>query len=527
MRKRKRWNSDENHIRQKYNSLILVFAVFFVFLLVQHHFVALYFDDWQYLSLSYHYRIEGVSGFDFTFTQLIEFLKGHYMLWGGRILNFGIYIGLSRISIVLYKCLQVIVLTGIFVLIYKMVFLTRRAGNKVILAVITCSLYGLLQIEALRSGVYWFTASVLYVLPMFPFLLLLYRCMCVQNNKPGEKDSKKAWVFDGILAFLACFSQEQISIATVVMILFFSICERVKNKHFSNRKIVTFLAGMAGFLLLYLAPGNRVRLGADAQIPLPEKLLRGAENFVMLFFSHGFALFGILLFAVTAFGALWMIRKRQGIRLLHMLYIFCTIVYAFMCIRSKGYIAIYAEAYGVELVYIVIFGFPYLGFMLYELIQYFVCRGRTQLIPIIFAAIVTCAPCAYAPYLAERMFIPAMFLFMIIAGNIMLDMLEEKGILLYIGGVFCFCVIVIGYINMGYVMRGYGKNYAVFQRNEKVMKDYDVHSESELELMKNYDDIFAALMPYQNADYQKNIEDGMKKYYGISPDVTIRWIEYQ
>ena len=58
--------------------VLLVFAVFLWYLLAQYSSVYIYYDDYGYLSLSYGYRVQGVTGLGYTPAQMLEFVQGHY-----------------------------------------------------------------------------------------------------------------------------------------------------------------------------------------------------------------------------------------------------------------------------------------------------------------------------------------------------------------------------------------------------------------------------------------------------------------
>ena len=99
----------------------IIFLIFFLIVLIQHQFMYIYHDDYGYASLSYAYNVENVEGHDVNLEQIVEFLKGHYEVWGGRILTFFYEIILLTNGLWLYRLVQSIVITLIFFLIYKIV----------------------------------------------------------------------------------------------------------------------------------------------------------------------------------------------------------------------------------------------------------------------------------------------------------------------------------------------------------------------------------------------------------------------
>ena len=106
----------------KENKFIFIcFLTFFAFVMFQHSFLWMYHDDYGYASLSYAYNVQSVVGHSFNFKQLIEFLYGHYMTWGGRILYLGIECFILSKSLIAFRILQSIVITFIFFYIYKII----------------------------------------------------------------------------------------------------------------------------------------------------------------------------------------------------------------------------------------------------------------------------------------------------------------------------------------------------------------------------------------------------------------------
>ena len=64
-------------------TLVLIYVV------IQHAFVWMYFDDYGYASITYlGDQFNATGGTDFSFLDILGFLKYHYLHWGGRIVGF-------------------------------------------------------------------------------------------------------------------------------------------------------------------------------------------------------------------------------------------------------------------------------------------------------------------------------------------------------------------------------------------------------------------------------------------------------
>ena len=64
--------------------VLLVFAIFFIILLVLHHFMWMYYDDYGYASLSYLGEQSWTVGPEADSGDVAQFLWYHYMNWAGR-----------------------------------------------------------------------------------------------------------------------------------------------------------------------------------------------------------------------------------------------------------------------------------------------------------------------------------------------------------------------------------------------------------------------------------------------------------
>mgnify|MGYP000246580453 FL=1 len=99
---------------------IAVFAVFYLFLLMQFGKVFIYYDDYGYLSLSYGTNIP-VAGSDYGFSDLLAFIKGHYVNSNGRLLYMFLYCFVHMIGGI--RGVQVFMATAVLAVLV-MIFLT-------------------------------------------------------------------------------------------------------------------------------------------------------------------------------------------------------------------------------------------------------------------------------------------------------------------------------------------------------------------------------------------------------------------
>ena len=169
-----------------------IISMFFIMFLLYYFLcdvITMYFDDYGNASLSYAYNVPNVNGTNYTISQLLEWAKNIYNHFGGRIFYAIMFIiPLLKHGISNYMLVQSVVLTGIVFFIYKIInYYSKENKYKNIVPVIIFTLYNLIDMAYLRHGIYWASASVLYVWPLLPFFSLLYlyikTCDKVRENK--------------------------------------------------------------------------------------------------------------------------------------------------------------------------------------------------------------------------------------------------------------------------------------------------------------------------------------------------------
>lgn len=143
----------------------------------------IYYDDYGYYSLTY--GAVGHRGDIYSLSELISFLKNHYMHVNGRILYFFIWLLLYEFGkLKLVQFAAALSVSGIIFLIWKIIISNHRA-EPISAMFLICDCYWLIGITMHRQGTYWFAAFWNYVLPLLPFLLfcLLYFQKYIQQKQ--------------------------------------------------------------------------------------------------------------------------------------------------------------------------------------------------------------------------------------------------------------------------------------------------------------------------------------------------------
>lgn len=142
--------------------MILTSGIIVLLILLQHHYVTMYFDDYGYASLSYA-GFENHAGMSCGLDEIIQFLKAHFLNWGGRVLYFFFEIIIFRLGgLPLMQAVQAVIIVLIGIISGKIVSFTTKSSPYKCIA-LELVMYGMIHINTLRDGVYWYSASVLYV----------------------------------------------------------------------------------------------------------------------------------------------------------------------------------------------------------------------------------------------------------------------------------------------------------------------------------------------------------------------------
>lgn len=200
-----------------------VSILFAVLIFIQHQYIFMYQDDYGYASLTYGIT-ENKVGMSYSLVDIFKYLVWHYFNWGGRVLYFFFEITIFRIGgLKLMQLVQSIIIVLICIISGKIIANLKKTDSNTSI-MLTLVFFGLFHQLTLMDGVYWYSASILYVWPLLPFFRSIYLFTIL--------DEKENWFNKCmfiLLIFFAVFSQEQIAVFVfmwIICILFF----KKKNK---------------------------------------------------------------------------------------------------------------------------------------------------------------------------------------------------------------------------------------------------------------------------------------------------------
>lgn len=268
----------------KHKNRFIILSAFILTLfvvLLQYANVFFYHDDFAYLTLSYRNLANfDIQGTNYGLMEILHFLYAHYLNHGGRVLYFFFEIVIAKNGIWFWRIFQSIIVSILLLIMYGKSGKWRIAN---ILLVI--SLFFALPLPQMADGMYWMTASSIYVVPMVPFFLSCIEFFKVCFNLSRRQMSNRMLY---LVLFLATFSQEQISCAAI---FFVSIC--ATGYFISNRKLKDssehfkivrngLVISYVGFFCVIFAPGNFVRVSQNSSSNLFIDRIATAMHYINL-----------------------------------------------------------------------------------------------------------------------------------------------------------------------------------------------------------------------------------------------------
>lgn len=476
---------------------LAVFAAFYVFLLMQFGNVFIYYDDYGYLSLSYGTNID-VAGAEYSFSELLAFMKGHYFNSNGRLLYMFLYCFVHMLGGI--RGVQVFMATAVLAVVMLLFFIVKqmlegrleaaeeekrscREEDEVYgtlgpvalaaLAAFLCLLYGTLGIMVQRMGTYWYAASFIYVVPAITFLvfaLYFYRTVFLPK---GEKMGVLRMCLCAVLGFLAAWSQEQWFVTTVSFVI---ICLGIKlwrDRKLELYEILTFLVCGAGGLIIILSPAVSARMNSAgnaefASLSLFGKLGRNIPLLMNLFFSGENIRYLMFFFPMMIFMGCMAAAKERKLLPLHLGFSAVSAsVFAGVFLKQK--LHVFAPgAYSALTANLLLL---YVAFCFAEVILFY--RAEKQIFgSAVFAAVVlSVGSAAIVPEVPLRIFYPFLYLswllFAYLYGRILL--IEARRIPLSAACTLAFLAI-ISIPNLKSIYTGYKMNYQVLMYDDAVFK---------------------------------------------------------
>lgn len=521
--------SEKIYIKLKENlPFILIFTLLFICLFFMHHLISMYYDDFGNASLSYNQGknelynevLHHINGTNYSFHDLITWCKMIYNSWGGRIIYAAlILIPLLKYGVVVYMFLQSAVLTLIIYFIYKIVTFITKEKNSIIPWILFI-LYLLIDIAYLRSGIYWSSASILYIWPLLPLFAFIYLFMKLSEKiRMNEKVNYYLYLpILLILNFFAVFSQEQIGTSLMVFIILYIAFEHRKEfKKYLKLDIPNVIVAVVGYLLLILAPGNYARMnvsGDFANLNIIEKVLRNTPLLLEEMFAYYVRIF-MIIFTIVFLICLW--KNRNKLKISNKVIAWSTIGFLLFTV-----ICFVVYKTGIKL--FAFYGFIWIIYIGVWILIYGIQLKKQSIIYLSLAGCSSLFCLVCSPALGDRTNLPFifyMFLLIAIFSGEFYKNIKSSTKMIFIIAMLPFLLCGIG--NYYKIYKGYLGNYSIEKLNFSILKNYD---EGETIILYKYrNSSYGAMRSYDSMEDKELIEHWMKKYFNIPEEVKIEWID--
>ena len=477
---------------------LAVFAVFYVFLLMQFGNVFIYYDDYGYLSLSYGTHIH-VAGSEYSFSELLAFMKGHYFNSNGRLLYMFLYCFVHMLGGI--RGVQVFMATAVLAVVMLLFFIVKqmlegrleaaeeekrscREEDEVYgtlgpvalaaLAAFLCLLYGTLGIMVQRMGTYWYAASFIYVVPAITFLvfaLYFYRTVFLPK---GEKPGVLRMCLCAVLGFLAAWSQEQWFVTTVSFVMICLGTKLWRDRRLELYEILTFLACGAGGLIIIFSPAVSSRMNSAgnaefAALSFLGKLGKNIPLLMNLFFSGENIRYLMFFFPMMIFMGCMTAAKDRKLLPLHLGFSAVSAA-AFAGILLKQKFHVFAPgAYSALTANLLLL---YIAFCFAEVILFY-RAGKQPFGSIVFAAaVLSVGSAVIVPEVPLRIFYPFLYLswllFAYMYGRILLTEVNRIPVSAVCTLAF---LAMVSIPNLKSIYTGYRINYQVLMYDDAVFRE--------------------------------------------------------
>lgn len=236
------------------------FFCLLLFMFAIDRYIYMYGDDYRYST--YFSLFSKFKGSTFSFSQVIENQIYDYTHVNGRFfINIATIFTLIN-GIEFWRWINPFLLTLFAYFIFYAVFVRIPKKGDEIAGWTLVSLFFLVHIYIARQTLFYAVGSFNYVYPMLGLFLLFIFFRRIDVGKPIKQKLVSALFL--CLAFLLGWSQEQVALLTLGLILFWIGKEYVMTKKIKGLPILFFVVSLVGFLGLFLSPGASSRATSEA-----------------------------------------------------------------------------------------------------------------------------------------------------------------------------------------------------------------------------------------------------------------------
>ena len=491
----------------------LIWTIFFLFLLFQHRSVFMHFDDFGYATLPYY--TNGMKNWNLN--DLLWFLNRHYFHWGGRVIPFFILSMALSCGELFIKIFQSCLLFTIMILAYLIV---KNKSNDVFAVLLIIISYCMLNLSIVREGIFWYTASAVYVWPLF-FLfggLLLLR----------EFPRQPKYVIPMVIAFfLAACSHEQIAVLTIMTIIVFTFLKYRETHMADKTNILILVTVIIGGAIEILAPGNFARAASPEnvafyQLTFVEKICNNVPAILHIIFDSKLeaAVLAVMMF-LAGIKIFRFNENHSKFLILLTLNVFATLIMIFSI--GGGFTSITWEQQAVGLfIFTVVF---------WAEITFYLIKQKNYILTGLFqGAFCSQIMMIMAPDIASRSLTPFMVIINFIFAYIFIQSIGARKFFNMAIYLLAGVIAIFSFNNVFEITKGYAENNFVNSLNRFKITEYaaKIASGQKVKAIVLYrlpDDRYSFCMPYQR-EVGAAALPWIKTYFEIPQKIPIVWNKF-
>ncbi|WP_041273292.1 DUF6056 family protein [Desulforapulum autotrophicum] len=498
-------------IQQKINRKhIISFIVVGLIILLQNYFIVMSHDDFGYGSLTYGSGFPGFPDFNFehnqySFFDILTYLKWHYFGWGGRVIPYFFLTSFLRFDLIFFKIAQSIIVFSVLIMLAR-INRKEKEPFDVETLVISSSMYGLISLKIMRESVFWPSASVGYLWTSVLAIFLIHFWL---KDEPIVFIKKIIFV---ILFFIGGCSQEQVGLALISFMLMYTIVQVFTKKKIHLEKIFYILSSIMGFVILLISPGNKARMSHPSaveffKLPFVERTLTRLDQQIDLLFNEKTLLFiTVFLFSLMLI-SLRNTKSRKGNSRLNLtmpsVYIFAIIMYSYVILNKN------IDIPKILFCFLIIMT----GYTLFvDLLE----SKNPCYISLVVGILASHFSLIVTLLTGERTLLPTIILIIVFSIYVLrlVNYSLNKGIMS--------ALVLSALLNTSHIVLGYYNNYPIHMYNHNRLKKYSeisVYQDVTNIDLKKFDDRFIDCAPWV-CDYQ---QWWIKKYYLLPMQVEIKY----
>ena len=415
-------------------------------------------------------------------------------------------------------------MTGIIFYIYKIIkFYSKDKKYTELIPILLVILYNLIDMAYLRHGIYWASASVLYIWPLLPFFAVLYlyitTCKKIKDNKKFNYSITILILI--ILSFFTTFSQEQIGVGLLAFQFTYIILNHFKCvKKYLKIEIPFFITTFVSYIVLFMAPGNWKRMDTNtdfSELSIFGKIMRNYPNIMKDIFMDKMNIF-IFLLCIFLLYVIYIIYKNYKNKKVKYVFVPISLIVNIVLI----FVFTFKSTWLSRNIIVCPLGTVWLVILFFCSLFYFNINKKMDFCSILVCGFFTIICLLMSPVTGGRTFLPFIFFVILLDCKLILDILNDDKkikIVMILILIFISKKAIFNYIQ---IYHGYRENYSIYKLNDEKLRNYKkVSNNKTIDLYKIENSWYGSTQSYE----EPSMDFWIKEYYNIPQDYNFNWID--